>query len=116
VWYLKDKIKPLSPHPVPCPLVWEEQSVWNISLPHHKFKVARALREVLALEANMGYSAFDIMVKMLLYLDRREKAIVDRRNVNIYLIQSIILGKIFRVVAFEKVQLWTLLLPHLTQE
>jgi len=56
------------------------------------------------------------MAKTLLYLDRRKTSIIDRRNTNIYIIQSIALGNIFRVVAFEKEQLWALIIPHLTRE
>ena len=68
------------------------------------------------LAPNTFYSAFSIMAKTLLYLDRRKTSIIDRRNTNIYIIQSIALGNIFRVVAFEKEQLWALIIPHLTRE
>ncbi len=103
-------------HAVPCPLVPMEQSVWNVNLPPQKFKIARALRELLFLSPNTFYSAFSIMARTLLYLDRRETSIIDRRNTNIYIIQSIALGNIFRVLAFEKDQLWALIFPHLTPE
>jgi len=52
------------------------------------------------------------MARTLLYLDRRETS--DRRNTNIYIIQSIALGNIFRVLAFEKDR--ALIFPHLTPE
>ena len=115
ILYIQDKIKPLG-HAVPCPLVPMEQSVWSVNLPPQKFKIARALRELLMLAPNTFYSAFSIMAKTLLYLDRRKTSIIDRRNTNIYIIQSIALGNIFRVVAFEKEQLWALIIPHLTRE
>ena len=104
--YIQDKIKPLG-HAVPCPLVPVELSVWPVILPPHKFKIARPLRELLSLAPNTFYSAVDIMTRTVFYLDKRETSIVDRRNTNIYLIQHISLGNIFRVAAFEKNQLWT---------
>ena len=89
-----------------------EQSVWSVNLPPQKFKIARALRELLFLSPNTFYSAFSIMARTLLYLDRRETS--DRRNTNIYIIQSMALGNIFRVLAFEKDR--ALIFPHLTPE
>jgi len=106
ILYIQDKIKPLG-HAVPCPLVPVELSVWPVILPPHKFKIARPLRELLSLAPNTFYSAVDIMTRTVFYLDKRETSIVDRRNTNIYLIQHISLGNIFRVAAFEKNQLWT---------
>lgn len=113
ILFLQDKVNPLG-HAVACPLVAVDQAVWDVALPHKKFKIASALRDVLKLAPNTFYSAFDIMAKASMYLENRENSIVDRRNKNVYLIQNIVLGHIFRVVAFEKNQLWSMILPHLT--
>ena len=100
---------------VPYPPVWVQESIWNVPLPPTKYKVLHPLRDVLKVEAEQEVTAYQVMDVTSKYLKNRENQITDKRNLNIFMIYHVEIGAVFRVAAFKKDQLWSLLLPHLLE-